>query len=209
MKIMKLTKETLGECVAAAAEVLKNGGVILYPTDTLYGLGADALSDAAVAKIYAIKGRPDGKPIHAIVSDMAMAKKYAIVTEIGEKIARNFFPGPLTLILKKKSELHTGVAKDIATFAIRIPNQEFCLALARECGIPFTATSANKSGMPPERTLAKILAQLGPAIRLIDIAFEAGELPPSLPSTVVDVSNKEIHILREGAISPDKILSVK
>ena len=208
MQIMKLNDATREECVAAANVALSKGGVILFPTDTLYGLGADALNDEAVAKIYEIKGRDEGKPIHGIVADMETVDQFAVINSAAQKIAHTFFPGPLTLILKQKAEMSmrkAGILKGIETIGIRIPNEPFCLELARAFGKPFTATSANKAGLKPESTLGKIFAQLGSAIALIDIAFDAGELPASKPSTVVDVSKGEVHILRDGAIPADKI----
>lgn len=132
---------------ARAAQILASGGVILYPTDTLYGLGADALSDEAVAKIKRIKGRNEQKPIHAVVADMAMAERYAGVNNVARSLAQKFLPGPLTLILKKKEGIETGIARDMSTFGIRIPDNVFCLDLAREFGKPFTTTSANASGV--------------------------------------------------------------
>jgi L-threonylcarbamoyladenylate synthase len=190
---------------AKAAQVLASGGVILYPTDTLYGLGADALSDGAVASVYAIKGRDEGKPIHAIVADMQMAARYAEVNDLAGKLAAKFLPGPLTLILKKKAGIDTGIARGKATFGIRIPDDGFCLALAHEFGHPFTTTSANGAGQRPERSVGAILSQLGESAALIDLIIDAGELPERLPSTVVDVSNGEIAIIREGAIAASDV----
>jgi len=190
-----------------AAKVVASGGVIIYPTDTLYGLGADALSDEAVAKIYAVKGRQEGKPIHAIVADMEMAEQYAALNETARKIAERFFPGPLTLILKKNDSLVSGITNGIDTFGFRIPDSTFCIALARAFDGPVTATSANKSHMRPERSVDAILAQLADTAHLIDLVVDAGELPDHLPSTVVDISSNEAIILREGAIPSSDILA--
>ncbi|MEK7509378.1 MAG: L-threonylcarbamoyladenylate synthase [Patescibacteria group bacterium] len=192
--------------VAKAADVLARGGVILYPTDTLYGLGADALSDEAVAKVRAIKGRDEKKPIHAIVADLGMAAKYAEVSEAARKLAQKFLPGPLTLILKKKSGIEASIAKGMDTFSIRIPDNQFCLDLAKAFGKPFTTTSANTAGMQPERSVKKILTQLGENAQRIDLVIDAGELPKRQPSTVVDVSSGEVKVLREGAIPASQLL---
>lgn len=179
---------------------MASGGVILYPTDTLYGLGADALSDEAVAKIYAIKGREEGKPIHCIVADMEMAERYAEVTPLATTLAWRFLPGALTLILKKLPGTGSGISRGIDTIGIRVPRNDFCRALARRFGKPFTATSANISGMSSPRSVDEILRQLGERSGGIDLAIDAGELPLRLPSTVVDVSSGISQILREGAI---------
>jgi L-threonylcarbamoyladenylate synthase len=207
MKIRKLTPDTVRACAEEAADVLKEGGVILFPTDTLYGLGADAFSDEAVAKIYEIKGRNENKPIHGIASGLGMIETYGSLNPVGKRIAKNFFPGPLTLILEKNPTYNSGITKDIATIGFRIPDNEFCVETAKKFGRPFTATSANKSGQKPGRSLGPILAQLGAAILLIDVVFDAGELPESPASTVIDVSGGDAVVLREGAIPPATILS--
>ncbi len=195
------------QAICKAAEVLRAGGIVLYPTDTLYGLGADALSDEAVAKIQAIKGRDDKKPIHAIVADMEMARRYAEVNEVAEHLAEKFLPGPLSLILKKKKGIDSGIGKGIDTFGIRIPDNRFCLDLVRAFGKPITTTSANLAGEEPRRSAQDILAQLGEKTEYIDLAIAVGELPERLPSTVVDVSSGEIKVLREGAIEAKKLLT--
>jgi L-threonylcarbamoyladenylate synthase len=190
---------------AKAAQILAFGGVILYPTDTLYGLGADALSDEAVAKVYAIKGRDEKKPIHCIVADMEMAMRFGEVNELAGKLASKFLPGPLTLILKKKPEIGTGIARGQTTIGIRIPDNEFCRMLAGGCNKPFTTTSANMAGEKPGRSVSGILDQLGESASTIDLVIDAGELSERLASTVVDVSSGEIVILREGAIPSSDI----
>ena len=184
-----------------AAEVLRSGGVILYPTDTLYALGADALSDDSVAKIYAIKGRDAQKPMHAIVADMDAATQYAEMNDAAQKLADAFLPGPLTLVFKKKPDIDSRFMCGLSTIGLRVPNNQFCLALAREFGRPFTATSANRSGQLPQRTISEVVVQLGDAANLVDLAIDVGELPERLPSTVVDVSTDVPSIIREGAIS--------
>lgn len=188
------------QAIARAEAVLASGGVILYPTDTLYGLGVDALSDEAVAKLYVIKGREAGKPIHCIVADMEMAQRYAEVTPLAVSLAWRFLPGALTLILKKKPGTGSGIARGIDTIGIRIPLNDFCRALARRFGKPYTTTSANVSGAAPGRSVDDILEQLGERGRLIDLVIDAGELPLRLPSTVVDASSGQLLMLREGAI---------
>lgn len=207
METIVLSETSPIEAVAKAAEALRADEVILYPTDTLYGLGADAFSDEAVARLKAIKGRDAKKPIHAIVADIEMAVKYGEINEVAFALAFAYLPGPLTLILKKKAGIDTGIAKGIETIGIRIPNDAFCLALAKEFGRPITTTSANKAGMQPERSVAGIIEQIGDNSRLLDLAIDGGELPERLPSTVVDVSKGEIRILREGAIPAAAILA--
>lgn len=188
------------ELVAKAAQVLRAGGVILYPTDTLYGLGADAFSDHAVEKIYAIKGRDEKKPIHCVVADMAMAERYVKLNDIARRLAEKFLPGPLTLVVEKRKSVDGGIAKHIETVGIRIPDNAFCIELAKKFG-PYTTTSANLSGLENQSSVSRILQQLGERASMIDLVIDAGELPKRDPSSVVYVSMGEAIVLREGAIS--------
>ncbi|PIR82490.1 threonylcarbamoyl-AMP synthase [Candidatus Kaiserbacteria bacterium CG10_big_fil_rev_8_21_14_0_10_59_10] len=207
MHTCSIKKDGVAACVARAAEVLRRGGVIVYPTDTIYGLGADALSDEAVARVRQIKGRSEHKPIHAIVADLAMAEQYAVVNKPARALVKKFLPGPLTLVLKKKASVHTGIARGLGTFGIRIPDNAFCLELARVFKRPYTTTSANASGMEPPLTLAGIRAQLGQGADMVDLYIDDGELPARRPSTVVDVTDDAPMVLREGAIAASLIES--
>ncbi len=207
MEIAHLDKGT-GESVLKASGALRRGGVIIYPTDTLYGLGADAFSDEAVARVYEIKGRDEGRPMHAVFADLKMVEAYAEVNDAARKLAERFLPGALTLVLKKKPGLNTGIVRGIDTVGVRIPDNEFCLELAKTYGKPYTATSANKSGQVPEISVEKIRAQLGESARLVDLAIEAPVFPMRPPTTVVNVASGAPVILREGAISSDEILAL-
>ncbi len=213
MEVVRLHDENLEHLAARAAKVIRAGGVVLYPTDTLYGLGADALSDAAVAKIYGVKGREEKKPIHAIVSDLGMAEKYAEVSDDARLLADRLPQGQATFILSAKGgsasggkkKLDTGIMRGVETFGFRIPANDLCLQIIREFGGPITATSANRSGVPPERSVGKILEQLGAHAAGIDLVIDAGELPQRQPSTVVDLSRGQPVVVREGAISVSEI----
>ena len=185
--------------VALAAEALRTGGVILYPTDTLYGLGADALSDEALAKVVAIKGRDEKKPIHAIVADVEMVMKYGDVSERVRQLMDTYPKGKVTFIVRKNIGFDTGIFKGIDTFGFRIPDHPFCISLCRAFGGPITATSANKAGVAPEHSLDAILAQLGAEMHVIDLAIDGGNSPIGLPSTILDYSQGEPKVLREGA----------
>src|SRR3989344_5400572 len=198
-------------CAIRAKKILEEGGVVLYPTDTLYGLGADAFFDKAVDTIYEIKGRDETKPIHCIVADLAMAEKYAVVTADAKLLFQRLLPGGLTVILKKSARgqsafggqrsSNCGIGRGMDTIGIRIPKNDFCVDLAQAFGKPYTATSANLAGEQHLRSVDAILEQLGNLARKIDLVVDAGELPPSAPSTVVDLSGEEPVILREGAVS--------
>ena len=223
MERLALTQASVEDAAARAGALLPAGGVILYPTDTLYGLGADALSDEAIAKLYSIKERDGSKPIHCIVADLAMAQTYGEFNETGRRLVKEFLPGPLTIVVEKKQGIDSGIARNIETIGIRIPDNEFCIALAREFGKPYTTTSANVSGMETPTIVEEILKQLSSlgfvnpnsglrnpnigneATDAIDLVIDAGELPASAPSTVVGVSGTDVVILREGAIPAGEI----
>ena len=204
METIQLSEVGVEAVALRAAEVLRAGGVVLYPTDTLYGLGADALSDTAVAKVKRIKGRDEGKPIHAILEDVGAANGFAVMNDTANILANTFWPGALTLVVKKKPEVASGIGRDIDTFGIRVPNHAFCRALAREFAGPYTGTSANRSGERPLRDVENIRAQLGEAAGEIGLIIDAGELPERPASTVVDVQGEPV-ILRVGSIASGEI----
>lgn len=178
--------------------------IVLYPTDTLYGLGVDATDPEAVMRLKELKGRDDRKPISIAVSDIEMMKQYAKVTPLAETLAKKFLPGKLTLILNAKNLPDELTAGD-GTIGVRIPNHPKALELIKKTRKPITATSANVSGMETESTPERILAQFGEKASWITKIIDSGELPPSGPSTVVDARGEEIIIIREGAISKEEL----
>ncbi|KKW19513.1 MAG: hypothetical protein UY61_C0055G0002 [Candidatus Adlerbacteria bacterium GW2011_GWC1_50_9] len=208
MEIVRLADVGVKAAALRAAATLRAGGVILYPTDTLYGLGADALSDEAVAKVKRIKGRDEGKPIHAILADIETAENYVVMNDEARMLARVFWPGSLTLIFEKKEGIDTGIGSAIDTFGARVSDNPFALELAHTFGKPYTGTSANRSGEKSERSVGGILTQLEDAASGIDLVIDAGELLDSLPSTVVDVHSAGPVILREGAVSIAEVWNV-
>jgi L-threonylcarbamoyladenylate synthase len=165
METIHLAKNNISEVAAKAVEVLTSGGVVLYPTDTLYGLGADAFSDEAVAKIYDIKGRDEKKPIHAIVADIEMAEQYGEIDDLARQFLKELPGGQITLIVKKKKGIDSGICARIQTFGFRIPDNAFCQALLKAFGKPITATSANAAGQIPEKDIDAILFQIGKSAR--------------------------------------------
>ena len=189
-----------------AAEVLRAGGVVLFPTDTLYCLGADALSNAAVDTLFTIKKRDPRKPIHALVSDLAMASRYGVLNELGQTILARAPKGKVSLVVQKLPSMQQGIMRSIDSFGFRIPDHLLTQAILSAFGGPITATSANTSGeQPPRQDLDSILAQMGSSASLIGLAIDGGMLGECLPSTVVDVSNGEALILREGAVRREDI----
>ncbi len=200
-----IDKESAERAVEVAAGVLRRGGVIIYPTDTLYGLGADSLNAGAVRKVFRIKGRESDEPLSNIVLNMDMTEQYAYVTPHARVLAEAFLPGPLTLILKKREGVRGAVGGGASTFGVRVPASEFCLKLAERFGGPYTSTSANISGEESGQSVEEILEQLGDGAALIDLVIDGGTLESRTPSTIVDVTGERARILREGVIPREDI----
>lgn len=179
---------------------MRNGGVIAYPTDTVYGLGADATHQEAVSRIRVIKGRVDDKPILAMVADLGMLEEYAELTPIARAIAEQFLPGPLSLVLTARDERLKPIASREGAVGFRMPNYPLCSELVTALGRPITSTSLNRAGQPQPRTLPLMLEQIGDKNNLVSLVIDEGELPMSPPSTVLDVRGDKALLLREGAI---------
>jgi L-threonylcarbamoyladenylate synthase len=187
MKIMKtkLINVKDKQCMREAIRVLKKGGVVIYPTETSYGIGADFSSGKARKKVYSIKGRGKEKKLSVIVSNLAMISKIATIDEDAQALIRKFMPGPLTLVVKAKR----------GTIAFRIPSNKFALTLTERFGKPITATSANISGKPQIYEIIKIIQTFNGKV---DLVVDAGDLKKKKPSTIYDVVNKKL--LRRGPV---------
>jgi L-threonylcarbamoyladenylate synthase len=183
--------------------VLRQGGLVAFPTDTVYGLGALAFNGAAVASIYIAKDRPLEKAIPVLIGDSThMVKVTLDVPQAAVRLAAHFWPGPLTLVVSKHPELPETVSAT-PTVGVRVPDHKVAQGLLLAAG-PMAVTSANLSGQPSPSTAQEVFEQLGGRIALI---IDGGKTPGGVPSTVVDCSGKEIQILREGPISKDEILA--
>ena len=189
-----------------AAEVVQAGGVIVYPTETLYGLGANALSPAAVVKVHAAKGREPGKPMLLLVPDIESV--IPLVTEVSHialALMESFWPGPLTIVLPVSSRVPREVVGEGTSVGLRVPSSNLCLRLLRLAGNPLVSTSANKPGGAPLRSVDAIQGVL---VRGVDLFLDAGELPERKPSTVVDLSQDPPRLVREGMIEASAIQEV-
>ncbi|HTX92507.1 MAG TPA: L-threonylcarbamoyladenylate synthase [Anaerolineales bacterium] len=187
-----------------ALEILKVGGLVALPTDTVYGLGALAFDGLAVESIYAAKARPVEKAIPVLVGDPAdLAKVTLTIPEMASRLADRFWPGPLTLVVPRHPRLPEAVSAT-STVAVRLPDHPAARALLRLAG-PMAVTSANLSGQPSPSTAEEVFAQLGGRIALI---LDGGKTPGGIPSTLVDCTGSEPKLLREGPISLAEILSV-
>lgn len=190
-----------------ATTALQSGNIVIYPTDTLYALGGDALSDTVVESIERIKGRGKEKFIRSIVADIDMAARYGAVDERVRRMERRLPRGKVTFVVPKKEGFDTGTLRGIDTFGFRIPDHGLCLELCRLFDGPITATSANKSGMPPGATLAEVLAQLGASAEDIALAIDGGPVRSAAPSTVVDMTGPRPIVLRAGVVPEEDIMA--
>ncbi len=193
--------------VDAALSVLARGGIILYPTDTIYGLGVDARNPDALTKLYTLKGRQDNKPVSVLVPDMETANALGIFNEAAQVLATHFFPGPLTLVVPLRPGATLRTCHNQHTVGIRVINHPFCQTLSVTAGFPLPATSANRSGQPTGATIPEILNQFGAAANDIDLIIDAGNLPGGTPSTVIDTTTSPPTLIRAGAISWNQIES--
>lgn len=207
METAILTKLGAEEVVQRAAKALSEGGIILYPTDTVYGLGVDATNPEALKALQALKGREEGKPMLVMLGSIQEAETYAKVTDTAQVLADAFLPGALTLVLPAKGNLSAEVSRD-GTVGIRIPDDPFCRALSHAFPKPITSTSANRAGLLTRASISDICDQLGAAAEDIALAIDAGERSGGTPSTIVAINGSEYHLLREGPISEGKIKEV-
>jgi L-threonylcarbamoyladenylate synthase len=186
-----------------AVEILREGGVVAFPTDTVYGLGARADVDGAVSRIYEIKKRSRHLPLPLLLANISQLELVAqTVPELAYRLAERFFPGGLTLVLPRSSWISDIITGGGETVAVRVPNHPIPLALIRGVGVPITGTSANLSGMPGPLTAEEVCSQIG---REIDFIIDGGRCPGGVESTVVDVSDGFPRVLREGPISREEI----
>jgi len=189
------------DALAPAVAALQRGGVIAYPTETFYGLGADPLSAAAVARVFGVKARVEGQSLPLIAADLAQARRVADVTGAAARLAARFWPGPLTLVVPALAPFAEG-AQRLGTVAIRVPDHAVARALAAAFGSPITSTSANLSGEPP----ASVVSELGGIAPRLDVVVDGGRTPGGLPSTIVDVTGGAPTLVRAGAIAWDRVL---
>jgi L-threonylcarbamoyladenylate synthase len=189
--------------IGQVASVLLKDGVMVYPTETFYGLGAAGLSAKAVSRIYKLKGRDPAKPLSVIVADLEMAREIAgQLTPAFLTLAGEFWPGPLTLVIKSASSCPVFLAGPGGTIAVRVPPIAWIRRLAYELSQPLTATSANLSGEKEMSEPADVVAAFGGKVELI---VDGGKTAGGAPSTIVDLVGPEPRVLREGIIPAEKI----
>jgi L-threonylcarbamoyladenylate synthase len=194
------------ENLSATIAALKRGHAIVFPTETLYGLGADALNEAAVEEVFQLKGRDRSNPFPVLVADQEML--HTLVAEIpttAQRLMDRYWPGPLTLVLPGRRNIPKPLCNPLGGVAVRISSQAIATLLVKGLGRPLTATSANPSGKEPARTLQ--VAKNYFANR-VDVFVDGGTLTSKSGSTVVEVKEDSVKVIREGEISVSEILQV-
>ena len=188
-----------------SANVVSNGGIIIYPTDTLYGLGADIRNEESLLRIYDIKGRPNDMALPVLVSGWEMVRSISSeVNVIGEKLAARFWPGQLTMVIRADDNLSTVLTGGRGTIAVRQPDHWIAQQIIEQVGNPIVGTSANLSGSPDLVEASALVAELGD---LVDRIITCGLKPFGVGSTVVDITGEQPKLLRETSISIEDIQS--
>lgn len=195
----QIEKQELEQCV----DTIKNDGIIIFPTETVYGIGANAISKKAVEKIYQIKQRPLNKAINIMVANTQEIEKYAIIqNDIEKKIIQNFMPGPITIILNKKPIIPDIVTAGNTKIGIRIPQNEIALEILKQCELPIAAPSANISGEESGINIEGIKDDFDGKV---DIFIDGGKSKLAQSSTIVEVIDNKIVIHRQGTITENEI----
>ena len=206
-QIKIIDKENIdNKIIKEAAKVLRDGGLVAFPTETVYGLGANALDSEAVKKIFIAKGRPQDNPLIVHIADFESIEKVAVdIPEIAKKLMEKFWPGPMTIILKKSSIIPDATSAALDTVGIRMPSSNIARALIKESGIPIAAPSANLSGKPSPTDVERCIEDLNGKIEYI-IGGEICEV--GLESTIIDCSVNPPCILRPGGITLEMLNEV-
>lgn len=201
MEILRATAKN----ILAASKILRRGGLVIYPTDTVYGLGCDPLNVKAVKRLFKTKGERK-KPLPILASDVKHVEKIAYISERTRKIAARFWPGPLTLVVPKKPVLPDVVTCNLDSVGVRIPKHDIALQLIHLSKGLLVGTSANKTGEKPPQTACEAAEQLGKEVNII---LDGGPTALGTPSTVIDLTSEKPEILREGPISLKDILQIQ
>lgn len=202
-KYLDLKKNNNSKKIEIPANIIKQGGIVVFPTETVYGIGTNGLNKEAVERLYKIKKRSLNKPISLLVSNFEMIEKIAKnITEVEYRIMKKFFPGPLTIILSKQDIVPNIVTSGGDTVGIRMPEEETSRKLIEYAGVPIAAPSANISGKPSGIDLQEIIKEFGDKV---DYYIDGGKSKIGISSTIVKVENNAIKILREGSISKKEI----
>jgi L-threonylcarbamoyladenylate synthase len=190
--------------LADAATVVRRGGIVAIPTDTLYGLAADPFSPPAISRLFAVKGRAGGHAVALVAADVAQVEKQlGTLTDTARRLASIYWPGPLTLLVDRPPSLPSALTGESTRVGVRVPNHDVTRALCRACAHMLTATSANMSGDPASDdpdTVARVFAGSD-----VELLLDAGRTPGGPPSTIVEVLHDGVRLVRPGAIPWDEV----
>lgn len=205
-KIVKIDNTTeYSAQLKEAAGIILNDGLVVFPTETVYGLGGNALLSDAAKKIYSAKGRPSDNPLIIHIANPEDADKYAFTSEIYYDLAKEFMPGPLTVIMPKRDCIPYSVTGGLETVAVRCPSHPIAHALIKECGVPIAAPSANISGRPSPTNAKYVIEDM---LGRVDMIIDGGECEIGLESTIVSIDGENLTLLRPGAITFDALCCV-
>lgn len=183
-----------------AISILCKGGVIAHATDTCYGFVCDALSEAPLSRLYQLKKMPKSKPVSLMVSDLAEASRYGFFNKNAMRLAKKYWPGPLTIIVKRKKTLPAFLNSENKTVGFRVPKHKLSIQLVKKFRRPLTTTSANISGLPSPYSVNEINKQFKKEKLKPDFIIDSGRLKKNLPSTIVDCSGKKMKLIRQGEV---------
>ena len=188
------------------AQIIKKGGIVIFPTETVYGIGTNGLDKNAIKKLYEVKQRPLNKPISLLVNNIEMVEKIAKnITEVEYKLMERFFPGPLTIILEKRDIVPDILTSNTNTIGIRMPSGEIAKKLIEFAGVPIATSSSNISGKPSGTNITDIKKDFEGKV---DCFIDNGESELGIPSTVIRIIDNIPHILRQGTISEEEIRKI-
>jgi L-threonylcarbamoyladenylate synthase len=188
--------------IALAAEMIRGGLVVAYPTDTLYGLAVDPRNAAAVRRLFDLKGRPESSALTLIGADAAQVREAGVMTPAAQRLAARWWPGPLTIVIAARPELAPETLAGGRTVGVRVPDHAAAVALARAAGFCITATSANRSGA----TAVSTPDAAAEALPDVDAVLDAGPAPGGPPSTIVNAISRDVTLVRAGAVPFDRVL---
>lgn len=196
--------EGLAAILARAADTLRRGGTVAFPTDTFYGLAADASNPHAVEQLYRIKGREVDRAIPLIAASLAQIEEHGgFLPPLARRLADRLWPGPLTIVIAAWPSLAEAIHGGRGTIAIRVPDHPVARGLAEALGAPVTSTSANRSGAPAPERADEVVAAFGDRV---DLVIDAGACPGGLASTIVDLTGAQPRLVRAGAIAWERVL---
>ena len=202
---LTIAADTIDDAVIArAADVLRRGGIVAYPTETFYGLAVDARRDDAVARLYAAKGRDASMAIPLIAASLAQAEEAAVVGDRERRLARAFWPGPLTIVMPPGAAIAARTLGEGPTVALRVPSHVIARGLAARFGFCITATSANRSGEPPASDAEEVAERFSGSD--LDFLLDGGPTPGGPPSTIVEIVRTGPLCVRAGAVAWDRVL---